>query len=90
MLAVSKTIPIRIANADSTRDGRTHTDIAIDISATDYGRRNYRERVVRKNDPARRFRCQALAKISVPLVPPKPNEFLTAILIDMSRAVLAQ
>jgi hypothetical protein len=32
----------------------------------------------------------ALAKISVPLVPPNPNEFLTAILIGISRAVLAQ
>lgn len=33
---------------------------------------------------------QILPKISVPFVPPKPNEFFTAILIGIARAELAQ
>ena len=33
---------------------------------------------------------QILPKMSVPFVPPNPNEFFTAILIGMLRAVLAQ
>ena len=33
---------------------------------------------------------QSLPKTSVPLVPPKPNEFFTATLIGILRATLAQ
>lgn len=36
------------------------------------------------------FLAQALPKTKVPLVPPKPNEFFTAMSIFISRAVLAQ
>lgn len=40
--------------------------------------------------PGRERRDQTLPKMRVPFVPPKPNEFFTAILIDMLRAVFAQ
>ncbi|MDB5771709.1 MAG: hypothetical protein JWM42_2083 [Burkholderia sp.] len=33
---------------------------------------------------------QILPKMRVPFVPPKPNEFFTAMLIGISRALLAQ
>jgi hypothetical protein len=41
-------------------------------------------------DLKRKPNYQTLPKISVPFVPPKPNEFFTAILIGILRALLAQ
>jgi hypothetical protein len=75
----SSTLAIaRWSKADS-REGRIVVDNAIDISGA-----------MKRTDGSVSEPAQALEKIRVPLVPPKPNEFLTAILMDISRAVLAQ
>lgn len=62
-----------------SREDRIVVDNAIDISGA-----------MKRTDGSVSEPAQALEKIRVPLVPPKPNEFLTAILMDMSRAVFAQ
>jgi len=67
---------------NASLDGRTTTEIAIDMGGC--------ERETAR--PLRDGRCrdQILPKTSEPLVPPNPKEFLTATLIGISRAVLAQ
>jgi hypothetical protein len=70
---------------DRIREGLTSAEVAIDI------RNQFGEKSA--SPPSAMRRCamnQGLAKIRLPLVPPKPNEFFKATLIGISRAVLAQ
>ncbi len=67
------------------REGRTVADTAMDMTtAIQEGS------VGRGTGIGRREDVQVRPNTSVPLVPPKPNEFFTATSIGMSRAVLAQ
>ena len=75
----SSTLAIARWSHSHSREGRIVVDNAIDISAA-----------IKRTDGSGSEPAQALEKIRVPLVPPKPNEFLTAILMDISRAVFAQ
>ncbi len=70
---------IAVHSPNSTLEGGTSTETAIDMET-------------KRPEPLRirgRQR-QTLPNTSVPLVPPNPNEFLTAILIGIWRAALAQ
>lgn len=88
MRPASRSTPITSAPADiaahsmrSEGDALTMTEVAIDM----------------RGKEGCFLRCeteeasdQMRPKMRVPLVPPKPNEFLTAMLIGILRAVLAQ
>lgn len=71
--------------AKRIRDGRTMAETAIDM---------IKKRSVDSIAPPPigegHERDYTLPKMRVPFVPPKPNEFLTAILIGILRAVFAQ
>ena len=76
---------IASVSAHRIREGRTSAEVAIDI------RNQRREKSASPSSAMRRCACgQTLAKIRLPFVPPKPNEFFRATLIGISRAALAQ
>ena len=68
-------------------EGRSTVETAMDMEWESCGG-GYRRPPLSEWQAA--FENQILPKTSVPFVPPKPNEFFTAILIGISRAVLAQ
>lgn len=69
--------------AKRIRDGRTKADTAIDMAV------EFAEGVLPLSQ-REGVGNQTLPKMSVPFVPPKPNEFFTATLMGMLRAAFAQ
>ena len=75
---------IAVVNANRIRDGCTMADTAIDMTEMGVKLEHSPPHVGGERGD------QILPKTRLPFVPPKPNEFLTAILIGILRAVLAQ
>ena len=90
MVSPTPALPAAAAasNNRNRRDGNTTTDTAIDIR--ELSKRAAWDTAATVVGPQITTWRQILPKTMVPLVPPKPNEFFTAILISMSRARLAQ